>query len=121
MMQYYRQIILFLLLVVFQSTQAFHEEPSESVRRHLATISEEDVIVMQAEMAWGAQEMKRYKTLRGDWPVRSSLAGPGDSNNKAQQQPLDNGDSTLFRGGSSQQQESGEPHHDYWNYLVSMF
>ena len=110
-MQHRKLHSFFLLLAVINynplSTCAFREAPSASVREQMATISEEDVIVMQAEMAWGAEEMKRYKNLRGDWPIRSSVL---ESDNEH----------SNFRGASTQAQQ-GQPHHEYWNYLVSMF
>ena len=56
------------------------QAPSLEVRGALKTAmieDYEDVIVMQAEMAWGAQEMKKYKSIRGAWPVRSELEGRG--------------------------------------------
>jgi hypothetical protein len=94
------------------STHAFREEPSASIREQMAAISEEDVIVMQTEMAWGAEEMKRYKSLRGEWPVRSSLSSRAQTASES---------SLFFRGAANAQSHQGQPHHDHWNYLVSMF
>ena len=98
---------------------AFRQEPSDSVRQGIRTaIADEDVMVMQAEMAWGATEMKRYKTLRGDWPTRSALASEEQAETNSRGIPTSSSSSSeggLFRGGR------GATSGDYWNYLVSMF
>ena len=106
--------LLLALATLSTSVQGFHEEPSDAVREHMKNyLSEEDVQVMQTEMAWGVQEMRRYKSIRGDWPVRSALTG---------QKPADDDESSLFRGKSSSQPRQMESiHHEYWNYLISLF
>jgi hypothetical protein len=68
---------------------------------------------MQAEMAWGAAEMQRYKNLRGAWPVRSALTGEEGDNE-------DTSIAGLFRG-NGKSEDRNAPQQDYWNYLVSMF
>ena len=111
--------LLLLVLVAFCTfirVESF-DVPSDKVRGELkAAIADEDVIVMQAEMQWGAQEMQRYRALRGTFPVRSALTGEG----------ADNQDTSivgLFRGGSNSQPAEGgsDAQEDYWKYLISMF
>lgn len=112
-LQHLLSILLLACAALSTSVQGFHEEPSDAVRAHIKNvITEEDVLVMQAEMEWGAQEMRRYKTLRGDWPVRSALTG--------QEEPAED-DQGLFRGGTSRPEMESSVHHEYWNYLISMF
>jgi len=105
----------------------------------------EDVIVMQTEMAWGAQEMKRYKSLRGQWPVRSELEGRSssssssttrtrttttsssnnnsfssiDKNKKAPELGAIDGMGSLFRGDGQEEYDADDV--DYWKYLISIF
>lgn len=91
------------------------DAPSLSIRGALKAAMDhdyEDVIVMQTEMAWGAQEMKRYKSLKGEWPVRSSL-GVSEEN--------DSQDQNLFRGNKEPEANPEGDNIDYWNYLVSIF
>ena len=67
-------------VLAFMPEEEGFQAPSLEVRGALKTAmieDYEDVIVMQAEMAWGAQEMKKYKSIRGAWPVRSELEGRG--------------------------------------------
>ena len=114
-------LLLLLLAALLHPSHAFMPEedtfdaPSLRVRGALkAAIVEdyEDVIVMQAEMAWGAQEMKRYKSVRGEWPVRSELKGR-DSTIAPE---LGDHGAKLVRHGPS-----GEEKIDYWAYLISIF
>jgi hypothetical protein len=109
------------LLVQFTSTQAYTPEaekfdpPSLSIRGALKAAIDhdyEDVIVMQTEMAWGAQEMQRYRSIKGEWPVRSSVPQG--------KQDLDHGAPGHFRRSEPPPtNEDGEG--DYWTYLISMF
>lgn len=110
------------LLLISRATIAYmpdaetFDAPSMSIRGALkAAIKHdyEDVVVMQTEMAWGANEMKKYKSIKGEWPVRSSL------DEKGQEQEEE--DDTAFL-----RKKDGEPNPedadtDYWNYLVSIF
>ena len=93
------------------------DAPSLSIRGALKAAIEhdyEDVIVMQAEMAWGAQEMKRYQAIRGQWPVRTPSVVTENENQ-----------TSLFRGSSSDPQAppptTADGTVDYWAYLVSIF
>jgi hypothetical protein len=111
-MQLQRYLSLLLLALICLSVQGFHEEPSDAVREHIKNvITDEDVQVMQAEMAWGVQEMQRYKTIRGNWPVRSPLTG---------QEEAPPEDRSLFRGANNTPHNQSA-HHEYWNYLIAMF
>jgi len=108
-------LVLALLTTAAKPVSAF-DEPTQVVRDAMtATIEDEDVLVMQAEMAWGAHEMKRYKTLRGDWPLRSKLTADAQSDEEEEEH--------LFRGSGthSPNNDAPNPQNDYWNYLVSMF
>lgn len=101
-------------LLSSSGVQGFPEEPSEAVREHIKTvITEEDVQVMQTEMAWGVQEMMRYKSIRGNWPVRSALTGEEEVEEK---------DAPPLRGSKdNNKQEFESIHHEYWNYMISIF
>ena len=116
-LKYLLSLLLLAVATLSSNVNAFHEEPSDAVRDHIKnTITEEDVKVMQAEMAWGAQEMRRYKSVRGGWPVRSAITGQ----EVAEEKETDR-EETLFRGGNKQAATEDSPHHEYWNYLISMF
>jgi len=82
-------------------------------------------MVMQHEMAWGATEMKRYKTLRGEWPTKSALASDELKRTSTSTFPdLVEEELSLFRGtakeGSGAESDRTVGDH-YWDYLVSMF
>lgn len=103
----------------FMPEEEHFDAPSPTIRGALkqAMVEDyEDVIVMQQEMAWGAQEMKRYKTLRGEWPVRSELEGRKGS--KSPELGGDDGPKDIF-GESVTMGPGGES--DYWTYLISIF
>ncbi|CAB9513022.1 expressed unknown protein [Seminavis robusta] len=104
------------------------DAPSLSIRGALKAALDhdyEDVIVMQTEMAWGAQEMKRYKAHKGEWPVRSALKddnelGGGGGGGGGTSSSAVGGVPGFFRGTESPPtNEEGEI--DYWAYLVSIF
>ena len=89
------------------------DAPSLSVRGALKAAIEndyEDVIVMQTEMAWGAQEMQRYKSIKGEWPVRSSV-----TETKKDSEPV------FFRGSEPPPPRNEDGEVDYWSYLISIF
>ena len=83
----------------------------------------EDVIVMQAEMAWGEQEMRKYKSLRGEFPVRSDWEGRKGSSTASTSK------SELPPEFGLRRRNEGSPNHkdgktkgeDYWTYLISIF
>ena len=111
-------LMISLLALLSSSTgvQGFPEEPSEAVREHIkSVITEADVQVMQTEMAWGVQEMMRYKSIRGSWPVRSALTGEEEEEEDSSPMPL--------RGSkdNNNKQEFESIHHEYWNYMISIF
>ena len=93
------------------------DAPSLSVRGALkAAIKHdyEDVVVMQTEMAWGAQEMKRYKSIKGEWPVRSSISG----DEKDGEDEGTEGAAFLRRKDMPDPEDEDT---DYWSYLISIF
>jgi hypothetical protein len=87
---------------------------SENIRNALKTAfaDDEDVIVMQTELAWGAAEMQKYKNLRGEFPIRK----------ESKEQAEEHGG--IFREldeFSAMYHHHGNGQSDYWNYLVSLF
>ena len=96
------------------------DAPSLSVRGALkAAIKQdyEDGVVMQTEMAWGAKEMNRYKSIKGEWPVRSSVSG--DDNDEDEEEEA-SGDAPFLRGKEALP-DPEDADTDYWSYLVSIF
>lgn len=97
-------------------TEGF-DAPSLSIRGALkAAIKHdyEDVVVMQTEMAWGANEMKRYKSIKGEWPVRSSVDDPEEAED-------DESGTPAFLRGNELPPDPEDPSVDYWSYLISIF
>lgn len=41
-----------------------------ALREKLGDLEYEDYVVMQAEISWGLEELKKYKQCKGGWPVR---------------------------------------------------
>ena len=110
------------------------EAPSKNVRGALKKAIDhdfEDIIVMQTEIAWGANEMSKYKTIRGDWPVRSNFVHEEYENPKSRSSNEGRGaaaDDEDFlnvprtRGGAAAAANSvAAPEADYWSYLISIF
>lgn len=117
------QAVAVLLLATTASAYMPEEEgftaPSLEVKAAMVA-DYEDVVVMQAEMAWGEQEMKKYKSLRGEFPVRSDWEGrKGSTNNKSELPP----EFGLRRRneGSANNKDGKTKGEDYWTYLISIF
>lgn len=126
MRQSRRCLLLGVLTILSTSGQAYmpdaedFDAPSLSVRGALkAAIKHdyEDVVVMQTEMAWGAKEMNRYKSIKGEWPVRSSI---DDKDTNDDEDEAASGDASFLRGKEAPIDPEDEDT-DYWSYLVSIF
>lgn len=101
---------------------------------------EGDIAIMQKEIKWGMQEMQRYKSIRGAWPVRSHEddADGGESNNSGglsststkqlevaarnsrRKEDDNNNKQRTVRGGAKPGEEMSA-HNSYWDLLVSVF
>lgn len=97
--------------------------PSEDMREAIRGAFEgedlADVAMMKTEIEWGAQEMQRYRSLRGEWPVRSS--SDEDDEFKVH---MDSSLAESLRGSIEYDEELSspiDPQNDYWDYLISIF
>lgn len=120
-----RRLLPYLLLVLVvallndNNTLLVQAQRSSSDRGHSTVAGsgapgEGDIAIMQKEITWGMQEMQRYKTLRGEWPVR-----PMEKDEKVVDFRRDR--TTEENGGMRGKKPQETAHSNYWNLLVSVF
>jgi len=133
-----RKVVLILLLalaVCLSPVEAQRPPPQQQQYSDSSSApGEGDIAIMQKEIKWGMQEMQRYKTIRGNWPVRVE---PSDlqvedqmRENKRKQVEIistsassDEVPTRTVRGArpAVELPEDDSPHATYWKLLVSVF
>ena len=94
--------------------QAQHDQQSTAAGPHAP--GEGDIAIMQKEIKWGMQEMQRYKTFKGEWPVRPISAVPEEREISFSR------DKSAEENGNVRGRKPKETKHsNYWNLLVSVF
>lgn len=140
-----RKILLHILLVLavlsLSPKEVVAQPPQPTEDPQQSTVpGEGDIAIMQKEIKWGMQEMQRYKSIRGAWPVRvhdddvrdekhdTTATTKQQKKNEKLNQQLDlirnnnnnnSGETQSVRG--AVKPESPSVHHSYWNLLVSVF
>ena len=114
-----RKLLYLILLLVAVNNNSFlvvNAQREQSTVAGGAAPGEGDIAIMQKEIKWGMQEMQRYKTLRGAWPVRPV------ANIESELENIFARDRSGEENGSMRGKKPKEtPHSTYWKLLVSVF
>ena len=112
---------------------AQQQQQQQQDQQYQSTVpGEGDIAIMQKEIKWGMQEMQRYKSIRGAWPVRVPEEDANNNNNGILTKPLEivrshrddkQPQPQHVRGGGTKGggEENASAHNSYWNLLVSVF
>lgn len=124
--------------------QRQRQQPTDDPLQQSTVPGEGDIAIMQKEIKWGMEEMQRYKSIRGAWPVRvhdddvrdddvdrDSSVTKQQKKNAQLNEHLDrmrdnnnsnnNGETQSVRGAVKPEEPAPSAHHSYWNLLVSVF
>jgi len=122
-----------LIFVIITAANAAAEEKirsSPSSTEQTSTVpGEGDIAIMQKEIKWGMQEMQRYKTIRGAWPVRmhgeENTDDDDDSKKKRGKEVFSSRKAHQKATAGATVRGAAHPEHSehssYWNLLVSVF
>jgi len=131
-----RKVVLILLMALMALSSVQAQRPQQQQQQYSDSSSapgEGDIAIMQKEIKWGMQEMQRYKTIRGNWPVRVEPSDQVEDQmreNKRKQVEIistsassDEVPTRTVRGArpAVELPEDDSPHATYWKLLVSVF